>query len=164
MYQKAMMLGVPASFVELRHEATHRDLPSLVVLRNAAQRSLDWLWEFYWAKLDHDQYEVNWSEGQLGDEERDADVDVDVDIDGLKKKEILNILQPVASEKKRILKLAASSKKRKAASSSEHVAAEMSYCLKGVMLFCSRERLGSLAVARVLLDAGEEVMIPRVKM
>ncbi|EFW19445.1 rRNA-processing protein las1 [Coccidioides posadasii str. Silveira] len=51
MYQKAMTLGVPASFVELRHEATHRELPSLVVLRNAAQRSLEWLWEFYWEKI-----------------------------------------------------------------------------------------------------------------
>ncbi|PGH05152.1 hypothetical protein AJ80_08388 [Polytolypa hystricis UAMH7299] len=51
MYQKAMNLGLPASFVELRHEATHRELPSLIVLRNAVQRSLDWLWEFYWAGL-----------------------------------------------------------------------------------------------------------------
>ncbi|EEP80168.1 conserved hypothetical protein [Uncinocarpus reesii 1704] len=53
MYQKAMTLGVPASFVELRHEATHRELPSLAVLRDAARRSLDWLWEFYWAKIDY---------------------------------------------------------------------------------------------------------------
>ena len=51
MYQKAMSLGLPASFVELRHEATHRDLPSLVVLRSAAQRSLEWLWQFYWVKV-----------------------------------------------------------------------------------------------------------------
>ncbi|EFR04641.1 hypothetical protein MGYG_09162 [Nannizzia gypsea CBS 118893] len=53
MYQKAMAVGVPASFVELRHEATHRDLPSLVVLRDAARRSMDWLWEFYWNKIDN---------------------------------------------------------------------------------------------------------------
>lgn len=51
MYQKAMTLGLPASFVELRHEATHRELPSLIVLRSAVQRSLDWLWDAYWAKL-----------------------------------------------------------------------------------------------------------------
>ena len=51
MYQKAMSLGLPASFVELRHEATHRDLPTLVVLRSAAQRSLEWLWQFYWVKV-----------------------------------------------------------------------------------------------------------------
>lgn len=52
MFQRAVDLGLPASFVELRHEATHRDLPSLVVLRNAAQRSLEWLWGYYWEKLD----------------------------------------------------------------------------------------------------------------
>ncbi|KAI5302644.1 rRNA-processing protein las1 [Ascosphaera pollenicola] len=51
MYQKAMTLGLPASFVELRHEATHRELPSLSVFREAARRSLDWLWDFYWAGL-----------------------------------------------------------------------------------------------------------------
>ncbi|OAX82992.1 hypothetical protein ACJ72_02652 [Emergomyces africanus] len=52
MFQKAMELGLPASFVELRHEATHRELPALIVLRNAARRSLEWLWEFYWARLE----------------------------------------------------------------------------------------------------------------
>ncbi|KAL2011451.1 hypothetical protein VTN00DRAFT_4169 [Thermoascus crustaceus] len=53
MFQKAIDLGLPASFVELRHEATHRELPSLVVLRSAAQRSLEWLWDYYWAKIDY---------------------------------------------------------------------------------------------------------------
>lgn len=51
MFQRAVDLGLPASFVELRHEATHRDLPSLVVLRSAAQRSLEWLWGYYWGKV-----------------------------------------------------------------------------------------------------------------
>ncbi|KGM91743.1 rRNA-processing protein LAS1 [Paracoccidioides brasiliensis Pb18] len=51
MFQKATELGLPASFVELRHEATHRELPSLSVLRNAAHRSLQWLWKFYWVGL-----------------------------------------------------------------------------------------------------------------
>ncbi|EAW13139.1 rRNA-processing protein LAS1 [Aspergillus clavatus NRRL 1] len=50
MFQRAIDLGLPASFVELRHEATHRELPSLIVLRNATQRSLEWLWDYYWAK------------------------------------------------------------------------------------------------------------------
>lgn len=52
MFQRAIDLGLPASFVELRHEATHRELPSLIVLRNATQRSLEWLWDYYWAKVD----------------------------------------------------------------------------------------------------------------
>lgn len=54
MFQRAVDLGLPASFVELRHEATHREPPSLVVLRNATQRSLEWLWDYYWAKADPD--------------------------------------------------------------------------------------------------------------
>jgi ribosomal biogenesis protein LAS1 len=51
MFQRATDLGLPASFVELRHEATHREPPSLVVLRKAAQRSLEWLWDNYWAEV-----------------------------------------------------------------------------------------------------------------
>ncbi|KAL2821513.1 Las1-like-domain-containing protein [Aspergillus granulosus] len=52
MFARAIELGLPASFVELRHEATHRELPSLTVLRNSTQRSLEWLWGFYWGKVD----------------------------------------------------------------------------------------------------------------
>ncbi|KAL4779489.1 Las1-like-domain-containing protein [Aspergillus varians] len=48
MFSRALDLGLPASFVELRHEATHRELPSLTVLRDSAGRSLEWLWGFYW--------------------------------------------------------------------------------------------------------------------
>ncbi|KAL3473081.1 Las1-like protein, partial [Aspergillus californicus] len=40
MFARAMDLGLPASFVELRHEATHRELPSLTVLRDSTVRSL----------------------------------------------------------------------------------------------------------------------------
>ncbi len=53
MFEKATELGFPASFVELRHEATHGSLPSLAVLRKAAERALGWLWEAYWRDLDH---------------------------------------------------------------------------------------------------------------
>ncbi|KAF3483420.1 uncharacterized protein GIQ15_02744 [Arthroderma uncinatum] len=69
MYQKAMAVGVPASFVELRHEATHRDLPSLVVLRNAAQRSMEWLWDFYWATVEDDCNFVSDAPGVAGRED-----------------------------------------------------------------------------------------------
>ncbi|KAL4802091.1 Las1-like-domain-containing protein [Aspergillus unguis] len=51
MFSRALELGLPASFVELRHEATHRELPSLVVLRGAVGRSLEWLWGFYWGGI-----------------------------------------------------------------------------------------------------------------
>ncbi|KAL5343128.1 Las1-like-domain-containing protein [Aspergillus crustosus] len=53
MFGRAMDLGLPASFVELRHEATHRELPSLTVLRESTARSLSWLWDFYWSGVSH---------------------------------------------------------------------------------------------------------------
>lgn len=52
MFQKAQELGVPASFVDLRHQATHGEVPSLKVLRQATERSLDWLWQYYWEKIE----------------------------------------------------------------------------------------------------------------
>lgn len=48
MYQVAKEIDLPASFVELRHQAIHEDLPSLVVLRRATARALEWLWDYYW--------------------------------------------------------------------------------------------------------------------
>ncbi|KAJ3826231.1 Las1-like-domain-containing protein [Lentinula raphanica] len=44
----AAQLGLPAWLVELRHAATHEDLPSLEVLRRAAQQSMTWLLHNYW--------------------------------------------------------------------------------------------------------------------
>lgn len=43
---------MPGSFVELRHEATHEDLPSLRRLQMATEQALQWLWHHYWSKLD----------------------------------------------------------------------------------------------------------------
>jgi len=48
----AKSLGLPASFVEIRHAASHEVLPSLVALRKACSRALDWLWSNYWIVLD----------------------------------------------------------------------------------------------------------------
>ncbi|BCR99571.1 rRNA-processing protein LAS1 [Aspergillus luchuensis] len=67
MFQRAIDLGLPASFVELRHEATHRELPSLTVLRNATQRSLEWLWDYYWSKTDRSADTVPVSEPEAFD-------------------------------------------------------------------------------------------------
>ncbi|KAL1628656.1 rRNA-processing protein las1 [Neofusicoccum ribis] len=52
MYDMAQELDMPGSFVELRHEATHEDLPSLRRLQMATEQALQWLWHHYWAKLD----------------------------------------------------------------------------------------------------------------
>ena len=38
-------------FVDLRHEATHGEMPTLSVLRDANAKALGWLWEHYWRDL-----------------------------------------------------------------------------------------------------------------
>ncbi len=48
MYAHAQALGLPESFVELRHQATHDEMPSLEVLRVTTQEALEWLWERWW--------------------------------------------------------------------------------------------------------------------
>lgn len=51
MYSVAKTIGLPATFVELRHQATHEQLPSLAKLRSAARKALAWIWEYYWRHL-----------------------------------------------------------------------------------------------------------------
>lgn len=51
MYSIAKTIGLPATFVELRHQATHEQLPSLSKLRSAANKALAWIWDFYWKDL-----------------------------------------------------------------------------------------------------------------
>ncbi|PVH89722.1 Las1-domain-containing protein [Cadophora sp. DSE1049] len=51
MYSIAKTIGLPATYVELRHQATHEELPSLSELRTATQKALHWIWDYYWVKL-----------------------------------------------------------------------------------------------------------------
>ncbi|ROT43169.1 Las1-domain-containing protein [Sodiomyces alkalinus F11] len=51
MYAVAKTIGLPATFVELRHQATHEQLPSLAKLRSASRRALAWIWDYYWRHL-----------------------------------------------------------------------------------------------------------------
>ncbi|KAI9620179.1 hypothetical protein H4Q26_013746 [Puccinia striiformis f. sp. tritici PST-130] len=44
----ASELGLPLALVQLRHRATHEDLPSLTVLLESANMALDWLYAHYW--------------------------------------------------------------------------------------------------------------------
>ncbi|TDZ22522.1 Pre-rRNA-processing protein las1 [Colletotrichum orbiculare MAFF 240422] len=57
MFSVAKTIGLPATFVELRHQATHEQLPSLTKLRSAAKKALAWIWEYYWAQLGADDEE-----------------------------------------------------------------------------------------------------------
>jgi ribosomal biogenesis protein LAS1 len=52
MYSIAKTIGLPATFVELRHQCTHEELPPLAKLRAAAEKSLLWIWDHYWKNLD----------------------------------------------------------------------------------------------------------------
>ena len=54
MYTIAKTIGLPATFVELRHQSTHEQLPSLAALRTAARKALPWIWDYYWKQLDED--------------------------------------------------------------------------------------------------------------
>ena len=60
MFVKAQEIGIPASFVELRHEIAHAELPSLVVLRRAIERSMTWLWDDYWRYQDKASGNLDW--------------------------------------------------------------------------------------------------------
>lgn len=51
MYAIAKSVGLPATFVELRHQATHEQLPSVTRLRAAARKALRWIWDYYWTHL-----------------------------------------------------------------------------------------------------------------
>ncbi len=44
----AAEVGLPASLVEIRHESTHNRLPSVPILRIAADQAMLWLHERYW--------------------------------------------------------------------------------------------------------------------
>ena len=89
MYALARRLALPASFVELRHQATHEALPSLHRLRGAAAKALGWIWAYYWVHLGEEGGEEA-SEGEGGEErrcravvmrylERDQDIDEEGD-------------------------------------------------------------------------------------
>ena len=51
MYTQAQKVGLPALFVDIRHEAAHGEMPNLINLRAAAERALGWLWDDYWVGL-----------------------------------------------------------------------------------------------------------------
>jgi ribosomal biogenesis protein LAS1 len=51
MFQAAEEIGLPEYFVELRHEATHEELPNVSELRRVSDEALSWLWDYYWRDL-----------------------------------------------------------------------------------------------------------------
>ena len=79
MYTKASELGLPAMFVDLRHEITHGQMPSLSVLREATEGALEWLRKDYWYKiLTHQAVDMD----QLGDVDISLDKKAPVENNG----------------------------------------------------------------------------------
>ena len=48
LHSLAEKIGLPNTFVELRHAATHEDIPSIYLLRRMASRGLQWLYQRFW--------------------------------------------------------------------------------------------------------------------
>ncbi|KAF6843808.1 las1-like protein [Colletotrichum musicola] len=63
MYSVAKTIGLPATFVELRHQATHEQLPSLAKLRSAARKALEWIWTYYWRHLGANEQQDDFARG-----------------------------------------------------------------------------------------------------
>lgn len=69
MFDVARRIDMPSSFIELRHEATHGELPSLQRLQRNVDLALAWLWRYFWAKLDEVADQPNETTRDLGAEE-----------------------------------------------------------------------------------------------
>lgn len=148
MFQRAIDLGLPASFVELRHEATHRELPSLIVLRNATQRSLEWLWDYYWAKADPHAMPGPVNTGACVVAAGDND-------EGLLKESMREVLGPLLKNEDdgRSSSSEPPAKKRKPLQSQYQTSIATQLAST-----CKAARNGAVALARLLLDEG--VLIP----
>lgn len=72
MYGVAKTIGLPASFVELRHQGTHEPMPSLTQLRPAARRALVWIWEYYWRNLPAENEGVGGEDARVIGETKDV--------------------------------------------------------------------------------------------
>ncbi|KAK1372831.1 putative pre-rRNA-processing protein las1 [Heracleum sosnowskyi] len=46
--EAADALGIPRMLIDVRHECSHRDLPSLRLVRLASLKALEWLKSYYW--------------------------------------------------------------------------------------------------------------------
>jgi predicted Rdx family selenoprotein len=44
--------GLPRAFVDIRHETSHNELPSLPLVRHASKQALEWLQRNYWVEQD----------------------------------------------------------------------------------------------------------------
>lgn len=52
MFDLGKGIGLPAAFIDLRHQIIHGTLPSLIVLRQNTQRAVQWLYLHYWKDIE----------------------------------------------------------------------------------------------------------------
>jgi ribosomal biogenesis protein LAS1 len=50
MYAHAATIGMPQRFVDIRHQVTHGNIPSVTLLKKKTEQALEWLWERWWVK------------------------------------------------------------------------------------------------------------------
>ncbi|OAQ63412.1 Las1-like protein [Pochonia chlamydosporia 170] len=98
MYSIAKTIGLPATFVELRHQATHEQLPSLAKLRAAAQKALVWIWEYYWRDLGGDacrETVLEYLRGEGDDAQRERAMRR---LDGFERGRVLRVIEALQGE------------------------------------------------------------------
>lgn len=52
MFDLGKGIGLPAAFIDLRHQTIHGTLPGLIVLRRNTQRAVQWLYHHYWKDIE----------------------------------------------------------------------------------------------------------------
>ncbi|KAI8872888.1 Las1-domain-containing protein [Ramicandelaber brevisporus] len=72
----AERLGMPAWFVDVRHEGTHGKMPSLTILRAAAAQALNWLRNSYW-ELQNGISSSTSNNTDMNEDEESSPADVD---------------------------------------------------------------------------------------
>ena len=70
MFDIGREIGLPSSFIDLRHRITHEGQVSLVELRHSAREGLNWLYEYYWKQFMDNQTETSDGkhDGKTGDQ------------------------------------------------------------------------------------------------
>ncbi|KAI9794907.1 MAG: rRNA-processing protein las1 [Piccolia ochrophora] len=64
MFATARNIGLPAAFVDLRHEITHGSVPPLGVLRASAREAVAWLERGWWRGVDSEDADSDDGEGE----------------------------------------------------------------------------------------------------
>jgi ribosomal biogenesis protein LAS1 len=84
MYEVANDIGLPQSWVEVRHEITHGTMPELHILQKATEDAIEWLWNRFWSSMG----EKNELESQRGQRKLDTIKDLVISLLPAKMEEI----------------------------------------------------------------------------